>query len=96
MSSPRQAHDDGERRAQTEPTGVALSRRELEVLGLARLGHTNATIAEQLGVSSHTVKFHLASCYRKLGAVNRTDAMVRWLTATAGGHADGPGPDRGS
>jgi DNA-binding CsgD family transcriptional regulator len=41
-------------------------------------------IAEHLGVTSHTVKFHLASSYRKLGAVNRTDAIARWLGRDAG------------
>jgi DNA-binding CsgD family transcriptional regulator len=60
----------------------ALSERELEVLEIARLGHTNAEIARRLGVTVHTVKFHLASIYRKLGAVNRTDAIVRWLADT--------------
>jgi DNA-binding CsgD family transcriptional regulator len=61
----------------------ALSERELEVLEVARHGLTNAEIASRLGVTVHTVKFHLASIYRKLGAVNRTDAIVRWL-ATPG------------
>jgi DNA-binding CsgD family transcriptional regulator len=62
----------------------ALSHRELEVLEIARLGMTNAEIATRLGVSVHTVKFHLASAYRKLGAVNRTDAIVRWLAISGG------------
>ena len=53
-----------------------LSAREREVLRVASAGLTNAQIAEVLGVTIHTVKFHLASIYRKLGAANRTDAIV--------------------
>ena len=48
-------------------------------------------IAEHLGVTPHTVKFHLASSYRKLGAVNRTDAIARWLSLTASGAEDADG-----
>jgi len=58
-----------------------LSERELEVLEIATLGLTNSQIAKRLGVTVHTVKFHLASIYRKLGAANRTDAIVRSLRA---------------
>jgi DNA-binding NarL/FixJ family response regulator len=59
----------------------ALSEREREVMESARMGITNAGIAGELGVTVHTVKFHLASVYRKLGAANRTDAVVRWMAA---------------
>jgi DNA-binding NarL/FixJ family response regulator len=59
----------------------ALSEREREVMESARMGMTNAEIADELGVTVHTVKFHLASVYRKLGAANRTDAVVRWMAA---------------
>jgi DNA-binding NarL/FixJ family response regulator len=68
-----------------------LSERELEVLEIATLGMTNSQIAKQLGVTVHTVKFHLASIYRKLGAANRTDAIVRSLRA---GPLVAPGEDR--
>jgi DNA-binding CsgD family transcriptional regulator len=61
--------------------GEPLSRRELEVLQIASHGATNRQIAARLGVTVHTVKFHLASSYRKLGASNRTDAIVRALRA---------------
>jgi DNA-binding CsgD family transcriptional regulator len=56
-----------------------LSRRETEVLDLASLGLTNPQIAARLGVTVHAVKFHLAGVYRKLGAANRTEAVVRWM-----------------
>jgi len=51
-----------------------LTRRELQVLGLAADGMTNTEVARSLGVTVHAVKFHLASIYRKLGVANRTQA----------------------
>jgi DNA-binding NarL/FixJ family response regulator len=51
--------------------------RERDVLALAALGLTNRSIAERLGISDHTVKFHLASAYAKLGARSRTQAVRR-------------------
>ena len=57
-----------------------LSQREHEVLKLASSGWTNHEIGEQLGLSVHAVKFHLASVYRKLNVANRTEAAVVMLT----------------
>ena len=55
----------------------ALTARELEVLTLMAEGLTNKRIAERLGISDQTVKFHVAAIAGKLGAVNRTDAVRR-------------------
>jgi DNA-binding NarL/FixJ family response regulator len=57
-----------------------LSRRELQVLELAARGLTNSQVAADLGVTIHSVKFHLASIYRKLGVTNRTGAVVQFMT----------------
>ena len=46
----------------------------LEVLGE---GLSNRAIAARLQISEHTVKFHVASIFAKLGAENRTDAVMR-------------------
>jgi amino acid adenylation domain-containing protein len=51
-----------------------LTQREAEVLDLLAHGLSNGQLAEQLGVTVHAVKFHLASIYRKLGVSNRTEA----------------------
>jgi DNA-binding NarL/FixJ family response regulator len=56
-----------------------LTPRELDVLELLVLGLPNKSIAEQLGISDQTVKFHVASICGKLGAANRTDAVHRAL-----------------
>ena len=54
-----------------------LTAREHEVLALLAQGLPNKSIADSLGISDQTVKFHVAAVIRKLGAVNRTDAVRR-------------------
>ena len=58
-----------------------LTPREIEVLELVAEGRPNRAIAERLGISDQTVKFHLASISGKLGAANRTDAVRRGVRA---------------
>ena len=53
-----------------------LSSREREVLTLAARGHSGKEIAEKLFISERTVQAHLASIYDKLGAKNKTEAML--------------------
>jgi NarL family two-component system response regulator YdfI len=59
----------------------ALTEREQEVLQLLAQGLANKQIAAQLGISAHTVKFHISSIYGKLGATNRTEAVRIGLQA---------------
>jgi DNA-binding NarL/FixJ family response regulator len=56
-----------------------LTRREREVLERASHGLSNLEIGQELGVTIHTVKFHLASVYKKLEVANRTEAAVAYL-----------------
>jgi DNA-binding CsgD family transcriptional regulator len=58
----------------------SLTPREHEVLELAALGLSNHAIAARLAISDHTVKFHLASVYGKLGVRSRTAAVRRGLS----------------
>lgn len=67
-----------------EPLDVEepLTARELEVLECLALGLSNKDIARRLGVSFHTVKFHVNSILGKLSASSRTEAVS--LAARAG------------
>jgi len=52
-----------------------LTPREIEILRMLAEGLANKQIAARLGISEHTVKFHIASVYAKLGASSRTEAV---------------------
>ena len=54
-----------------------LTPRELEALLLLAEGLPNKAIAGRLGISEHTVKFHVNSILGKLGAQSRTEAVTR-------------------
>ncbi len=53
-----------------------LSPREIEVLNLVARGYPNKAIALELGISEHTVKFHVGSVLGKLGAASRSEAVA--------------------
>lgn len=54
----------------------ALTLREIEVLAMLADGLGNKEIARQLDISDNTVKSHLSSIFGKLGAANRTEAVM--------------------
>jgi two-component system, NarL family, nitrate/nitrite response regulator NarL len=62
-----------ERSATLEP----LTARERDVLALLAEGLPNKLIADRLGISEHTAKFHVNSILGKLGAYSRTEAVMR-------------------
>jgi len=55
-----------------------LTPREREVWSLIAAGLTNPQIAERLGLSDNTVKFHVQHLFSKLGVKNRTEAALRF------------------
>ena len=55
---------------QSDPFSI-LSRREKEVARLAAKGYTNAQIAEELYISTETVKRHMSTMFVKLGLESR-------------------------
>jgi DNA-binding CsgD family transcriptional regulator len=59
----------------TEPD-APLTPREIEVLSLLAEGASNKSIGRRLGISVHTVKFHVASLLDKFEAIGRTDAVT--------------------
>ncbi|MGN6486457.1 MAG: helix-turn-helix transcriptional regulator [Devosia sp.] len=59
-----------------DPRLSILTKRELQVLELVQMGLQNKSIANDLGLSGHTVKIHLHNIITKLGARNRTEAAA--------------------
>lgn len=59
------------------PLTNPLTARENEVLQLLARGLTNRAIAHELGITQHTVKFHVNAIMGKLDAQSRTEAVVR-------------------
>jgi DNA-binding NarL/FixJ family response regulator len=64
------------RREGAEPSLEPLTPREMEVLSRMIQGMSNRRIADALGISEHTAKFHVNSILGKLGASTRTEAVV--------------------
>jgi two-component system, NarL family, response regulator YdfI len=63
-------------RSVSPPLVEALTPREIEVLGMMVEGWGNKEISARLGISEHTVKFHVASIMGKLNASSRTEAVT--------------------
>ena len=60
----------------TPTTRGKISRREMDVLLQVKDGLRNPEIAANLGLSTKTVENHVRSILQKLGAKNRTEAVV--------------------
>lgn len=57
----------------------ALTPREQDVLTCLGEGLSNKAVARRLGISAHTVKFHLEAVFIKLGATSRSEAVAKGL-----------------
>jgi len=56
-----------------------LTPRELEILDALGDGLSNKEVARALGISAHTVKFHLETIFRKLDAASRAEAVAKGM-----------------
>lgn len=72
--------------------GNDLTLREQGVLQLLVLGWSNKQIGEHLGIAEKTVRIHLSNIFAKLGAANRTQAV---LIALQSGFVDAPADGKG-
>ena len=76
----------------TEPTGSNAASRvadltpaQRRVMGHLSTGLVNKQIAHEMGISEATVKAHMTAILRKLGATNRTQALLVYREAVSGG-----------
>ena len=67
------------------------SKREKEALNLLMQGKSNKQIAITLGISEHTVEFHLKNIYAKLQVSSRVEAILKLGKSTGTPMAGKPG-----
>ena len=69
------------RRFEAEPPArpPLLTPRELEILVALGEGLSNKAVARRLGISQHTVKFHLEAVFAKLAVASRAEAVAKGL-----------------
>lgn len=93
MPAPMAEYLLGKVRNNPEQLPISLSSRELAVLKLVADGATNKIIADELGISVHGVKHHVANLLKQLNCANRTEvasmAMRRGLVPAEPAHSLG-------
>lgn len=57
---------------------IKLSKRQKQLMTMLAQGMSNAQIAEQLGISEHTVKVHFWRLYQRIGVKSRGQALKWW------------------
>jgi DNA-binding NarL/FixJ family response regulator len=70
---------EGFRAGWDEAAVPPLTPREAEILSLVGQGMSNKAVARKLGISVHTVKFHLEALFAKLEATSRAEAVAKGL-----------------
>lgn len=58
-------------------TSLRPTERQMEILMMLRLGHTHRRIADDLGIATKTVEYHLNALRRRLGIAS-TELLIRW------------------
>jgi DNA-binding NarL/FixJ family response regulator len=65
--------------AAEEAVPALLTPREIEILAAIGEGMSNKAVARRLGISAHTVKFHLEAIFAKLDVGSRAEAVAKGL-----------------
>ena len=58
--------------------GSLLTKQEMLILEMVSKGNSNKQIAEELFISTLTIKTHLRNIYKKLEAKNKIQALNKW------------------
>ncbi|HEX2839824.1 helix-turn-helix transcriptional regulator [Hyphomicrobium sp.] len=66
----------GELSVPTQKRRDLLTRRERDCLVLSGRGHSEKEVAQQLDISPNTVRVHIENIKRKLGAANKSHALI--------------------
>jgi two-component system nitrate/nitrite response regulator NarL len=77
-------HGGGGATANGSPQDPRLTAREIEIMELICAGLNNRRIAARLVISEKTVKNHVHSIYKRLGATGRDHAVERWRKMNSG------------
>lgn len=73
----RKRHRSAESREDPPIHSTLLTEQEMKVLRLVAEGLTNKAIAARMNITGETVKFHNKNVFRKLGVINRVQALQR-------------------
>jgi len=65
--------------ADDDPAHPLLTPREVDILAAVGEGLSNKAVARKLGISAHTVKFHMEAIFDKLDAATRAEAVAKGL-----------------
>lgn len=79
VREPRPPKAAGFAAAEDEGGHVLLTPREMDILSAIGDGLSNKAVARRLGISAHTVKFHLEAIFAKLDATSRAEAVAKGL-----------------
>lgn len=75
----RMPGESAQDKGREEKEAEHLTPRQEEILGLLARGYVTKEIADELGISYDTVRFHLKDIYAKLHVRSRTEAVVKYL-----------------
>jgi DNA-binding NarL/FixJ family response regulator len=62
----------------TSSKNALLTKRQIEVLDLIVLGKSNRAIADEIGLTTSTVKMHVSGILKNLGVGSRTEAIAKY------------------